>query len=34
MNYLKALGGIATFNKAVADPKVLEFVKENPETIT
>ena len=34
MNYLKALGGIAAFNKAVADPRVLEFVKENPETIT
>ena len=31
---LKAMGGILAFNKVTADPKLLEFVTQNPDTVT
>ena len=33
-NMFRAFSGIAAFNKAAGNPEILEFVKENPETIT
>jgi hypothetical protein len=33
-NMFKASNGISAFNKAAANPEIVEFVKANPETIT